>query len=191
MGAEQKYIDEIQKYKDGPSLLKLWQSHLDGTMGASIWESGKLFEYVVLQAFQIEGAIVRWPYSVKIDKEVVEQIDGAISYSNRHILIECKDWAKSINIEPFAKMRNQLMQRPAGVIGCIFSRSGYTDPAIGLSRFCSPQTILLWENDELEVCIKHSMMIEGLEIKLRKAAEEFRYLYNVKPEITVKTGGTI
>lgn len=190
MGAEQKYIDEIQKY-DGQALLKLWRSHLDGSLGPSIWEAGKLFEYVVLRAFQIEGAIVRWPYSVQLDGEVVEQIDGAVSYPNHHILIECKDWAKGISIEPFAKMRNQLMQRPANVIGCIFSRSGYTDPAIGLSRFCSPQTILLWQNDELEVCIEHAMMMEAIEIKLRKAAEEFRYFYNVKPEIIIKTGGTI
>ena len=65
MGAEQKYIDEIQKY-DGQALLKLWRSHLDGSLGPSIWEAGKLFEYVVLRAFQIEGAIVRWPYSVQL-----------------------------------------------------------------------------------------------------------------------------
>ena len=190
MGAEQKYEDEIQKY-DGPSLLNLWRSHLDGTMGDSIWESGKLFEYTVLRAFQLEGAIVRWPYSVKIDDEVVEQIDGAVTINGYHILIECKDWAKSVSIEPFAKMRNQLLQRPANVIGCIFSRSGYTDPAIGLSRFCSPQTILLWQNDELECCIEHGKMSDGLEIKLRKAAEEFIFFYNVKPEITVMTGGVI
>ena len=190
MNEEQKYIDEIQKY-DGPALLKQWRSHLNKTMGTSIWQAGKLFEYTVLRAFQLEGAIIRWPYSVKIDDEVVEQIDGAVSFDGHHIIIECKDWDKGISIEPFAKLRNQLLQRPAGVIGCIFSRSGYTDPAIGLSRFCSPQTILLWQNDELECCIEHGMMKEGVEIKLRKAAEEFRYFYNVKPEIIIKTGGVI
>ena len=190
MGAEQKYIDEIQKY-DNASLLELWRSHHNGSPLKSIWEPGKLMEYTVLRAFQLEGAVVRWPYRVKLDDEVVEQIDGAISLGSHHIIIECKDWDKGISIEPFAKMRNQLMQRPAGVIGCIFSRSGYTDPAIGLSRFCSPQTILLWQNDELECCIEHKMMTYGLEVKLRKAAEEFLFFYNVKPGITFKTGGEL
>lgn len=148
-------------------------------------------EYTVLRAFQLEGAIVRWPYSVKIGDEIVEQIDGAVSIGNYHILIECKDWVKGINTETFAKMRNQLMQRPSSVIGCIFSRSGYTDPAVALSRFCAPQTILLWQNDELETCIQYGMMKEGLELKLRKAAEEFDFFYNVRPNIIFRRGGAI
>ncbi len=185
MGAEQKYIDEIQKY-DGPALLKLWRDHHSGKHVKSIWEPGKLFEYVVLRAFQLEGATIRWPYSVKFGNETIEQIDGAVSIDNYNILIECKDWEKSVSIEPFSKMRNQLMQRPAGVIGCIFSRSGYTDPAIALSRFCAPQTKLLWQNDELECCIEKSKMKEGLAMKLRMAAEEFIYFYNVKPSLILK-----
>ena len=75
MNEEQKYIDEIQKY-DGPALLKQWRSHLNKTMGTSIWQPGKLFEYTVLRAFQLEGAIIRWPYSVKIDDEVVEHLSN-------------------------------------------------------------------------------------------------------------------
>lgn len=180
MGAEQKYIDEIQKL-DSDALLDQWRKHLAGKMDESIWKEGKLFEYTVLRAFQIEGAMVRWPYSVIIGDDVVEQIDGAVSFPPYNILVECKDWSKGLSIEPFAKMRNQLMQRPAGVIGCIFSRSGYTDPAIALSRFCAPQTILLWQNDELECCIEKRKMKEGLELKLRIAAEEFDFFYNVKP----------
>lgn len=185
MGAEQRYINEIKQY-EAAALLKQWRDHLNGIHGEFKWEDGKLFEYTVLRAFQIEGAIVRWPYSVRIDDENIEQIDGSISLPPYHILVECKDKKKQLNIEPFAKMRNQLMQRPAGVIGCIFSRSGYTDPAIALSRFCAPQTILLWQNDELEYCIEHRMMKEGLELKLRKAAEEFIYIYNVKPYFELK-----
>lgn len=83
-------------------------------------------------------------------------------------------------------MRNQLLQRPAIVIGCIFSRSGYTEPAIALSRFCAPQTILLWENDELMYCIEHKKLIEAFELKLMKAAQEFVYNYNVRAYFTTK-----
>lgn len=184
-GAEQKYIEDIQK-KDSTELLSQWKSYLDGSLKVSIWEPGKLFEYTVLRAFQLEGSIVRWPYSVRLNDETIEQIDGSVSFKGYHILLECKDHSNRINIEPIAKMRNQLLQRPAIVIGCIFSRSGYTEPAIALSRFCAPQTILLWENDELMYCIEHKKLIEAFELKLMKAAQEFVYNYNVRAYFTTK-----
>ncbi len=36
------------------------------------WASGKAFEYLVLRAFELEGAEVRWPYSVRIDGDEIE-----------------------------------------------------------------------------------------------------------------------
>jgi hypothetical protein len=30
------------------------------------WPSGKAFEHLVLRAFEIEGAIVQWPFSVEV-----------------------------------------------------------------------------------------------------------------------------
>jgi hypothetical protein len=49
-----------------------------------------------------------------------------------------------------AKLRNQLLRRPSGVIGCVFSSAGFTGPALTLARYMSPQAILLWQGPEIE-----------------------------------------
>lgn len=109
------------------------------------WGSGKAFEYLVIRAFQLDGAQVRYSYSVRFGEgEEVEQIDGAVHYSGLSCLVESKDFdQRNVNIEPIAKLRNQLLRRPASVVGLVFSCTGFTNPAIMLSRFLSPQTILL------------------------------------------------
>jgi hypothetical protein len=40
------------------------------------WPAGKALEYLIVRAFELDGANVRWPYDTRIDGEVVEQIDG-------------------------------------------------------------------------------------------------------------------
>lgn len=43
------------------------------------WDAGKALEYLIIRAFELEGAEVLYPYSVRIDEEEeLEQIDGAI-----------------------------------------------------------------------------------------------------------------
>jgi len=58
-------------------LRELWENiQQDNTLG---WDSGKAFEYLVLRAFQLDGAEVTWPYEVSLfGEEVIEQIDGAV-----------------------------------------------------------------------------------------------------------------
>jgi hypothetical protein len=72
------------------------------------WPSGKAFEHLILRAIEIEGARVRWPYTVSYLTEVVEQIDGVIYSEHLSCLIEAKDYAQPINIEPIAKLRNHF-----------------------------------------------------------------------------------
>lgn len=182
MGEEEKYIREINRYNK-PGLCRLWKRHLENKMDASqkeFWKDGKLLEYTVLRGFELEGASVTWPYTVALDDENVEQIDGAIVVEGMHVLLECKDHNSNINIEPFAKMRNQLLRRPSGVIGCIFARKAFTSPAVALARFAAPQAILLWTGTELEYCLEHDRLIDGLKLKMKKAVEEFDYCYNVR-----------
>lgn len=183
MAEEDKYIKEISRYNQ-PGLFRLWKKHINNNLDATqkeFWKEGKLMEYVVLKAFELEGARVRWPYSVRLDDGTqIEQIDGAVTIGSQIFLIECKDKDKGINIEPIAKMRNQLMRRPSSVVGCMFSRKGFTEPAVAMSRYIAPQTILLWDGQELDYCLEHSMMLEALDLKLHKAAEEFIYCYNTR-----------
>jgi hypothetical protein len=145
------------------------------------WDAGKAFEYLVLRAFQLDGAQVRWPYSVKLFDEEVEQIDGAVHCLGLSCLVESKDFADEtkVNIAPIAKLRNQLLRRPAGVVGLVFSRTGFTLPARNLSCFSSPQAILLWDGEEIKYALDNENICELLILKYRAYIEDGLPDYNV------------
>ena len=150
-------------------LLRLWQAIQKGNTRG--WEAGRAFEYLVLRAFELEGAEVRWPYRVELGGEEVDQIDGVIYSDGLACLIECKDSAEKMNIEPIAKMRNQLLRRPAATLGMVFSRGGFTEPAQTLTQFIAPQTILLWNGFEVEFALRRKYMRPGLMEKYRYCIE--------------------
>ena len=159
------YYEEKILQHDWDDLLNLWQSIEKGNTPG--WQPGRALEYLVLRAFQLEGATVRWPYSVDLDDQEIEQIDGAIHSDGLDCVIECKDTAKPINIGPLAKLRNQLLRRPSATVGIFFSRSGFTDPAILVVCFMAPQTILLWNGYEIAYALQNRVMRRGLVAKYR------------------------
>jgi hypothetical protein len=167
MATEREYQERIASY-DGPRLLDLWEKIKAGD--TPDWDPGKAFEYLILRAFQLEGADVLWPYSV-IDAsgEVIEQIDGVIFAEGLSCLVEAKDHEQKLDIQPIAKLRNQLLRRPAVALGIVFSRSGFTEPAHTLARYLAPQTILLWEGTEIEAALHKKIMRRGLLAKYRYA----------------------
>jgi hypothetical protein len=61
-------------------------------------------EYLVLRAFELDGAEVRWPFEVKVDGETVEQIDGAVYAGHLAFLVESKDSAGALDVAALAKM---------------------------------------------------------------------------------------
>lgn len=136
------------------------------------WAPGRALEYLILRAFEIDGAEVRWPYSVEVEGEEAEQIDGAIHVGGLSCLVEIKDTADQINIVPVAKMRNQLMRRPSGTVGLVFSRAGFTQPAIILTRYISSQTILLWYGSEIGHALGRGKICDLLVRKYRACTEE-------------------
>jgi hypothetical protein len=102
---------------DWPGLQTLWAEIAAGQTPA--WEPGRALEYLVLRAFQLDGAAVTWPFEVDIAGEIVEQSDGAVHYEGLSCIVECKDTAVPVYVEPIAKLRNQLLRRRAGVIGLV------------------------------------------------------------------------
>ncbi len=44
----------------------------------------------------------------------------------------------SVNFEPIAKLRSQLMRRPSSAIASLFSMGGFTEPALSLLNFIYP-----------------------------------------------------
>lgn len=122
---------------------------------------------------------MRWPYSVYIDEEEIEQIDGVVYTNGISCLIECKDTTQRASVEPIAKMRNQLLRRPAATIGAIISRKGFTEAATILARFLAPQTILLWNGDEFAFSLHKQTLCRDLEAKYRYCVETGKPDFNV------------
>ena len=179
MTVDVSYEKKISRFKRS-GLLNLWNSIVaDDTPE---WEAGKAFEYLIPRAFELEGAEVRWPYRVNIAGEEIEQIDGVVYSSGLACLIECKDTAMKVDAAPIAKMRNQLLRRPATTHGIIFSRSGFTDSAIALAGFVAPQTIILWQGEEIAYALKRKFMRQVLATKYRYCIEHGVQFYNITGE---------
>lgn len=156
-------------------LRDLWLKIQGGKTGAAGWAAGKALEYFVLRAFQLDGAKIRWPYEVRLDGETVEQIDGVIHQGPISVVVETKDQQDPANVEPLAKLRSQLLRRPAGTIGMVVSKSGFTSPARTLAGFMAPTTILLWEGAEIDLALESKQpqpFRRGLDWKYRLAVEE-------------------
>ena len=144
------------------------------------WASGKAFEHIILQGFFLEGAEVRWPFEVREGRHAIEQIDGAVYCDGLFCLVESKDYAEAINVEPVAKLRSQLARRPAGTLGLIFARNGYTSSAKHLVKMHTPLNILLWEFEELKLAVIDQKMRQALQTKFRYAVEQALPDYNIE-----------
>ena len=155
-----KYEQRIRTY-DWQQLNELWQAIIN--KNTQDWGKGKALEYLIVRAFELSGATVRYPYSVyEDDGQQIEQIDGVIYYNHLSCILECKDQAKPVNFEPIAKLRSQLMRRGTTTLGCIFSMSSFTDPAVTLMKTLAPQVILLWYPEEITLCLAEQDIIKAL-----------------------------
>lgn len=163
-------LKAIQGYKCHRDLLELWKKRNTDAVKKE-WPSGKLLEFVVLRAFELEDASVTYPFSVwddaVVDNEAKmiqrEQLDGAVYVDSLHTLIECKDYAKTkdpINVDALAKLKFRLSTRPSNVFGMFFSTTDYTHPAELLLPFMRPETIILWCKDDIECCLKYECFVE-------------------------------
>ena len=169
MPTAKQYTDRIRRLSR-PGLVKLWgQVQAGRTPG---WAPGKAFEYLVLRAFELERADVTYPFSVRLDEQEVEQIDGAVHLADLHALVESKDESVPVGIAPIAKLRNQLLRRPPTATGLVFARSGFTDPARTLAAYMVPVQILLWEGVELGYALTSRGMVDGVRRKFRHAIEQ-------------------
>jgi hypothetical protein len=103
--------------------------------------------------------------------ETVEEIDGAVHLPGLSCLCESKDWGKNVSTEPIVKMRSQLLRRPAGTVGVVFSSKSFTEPAIALAHFMMPQAVLLWSGFDLQVAMDAGEISKFLRLKHRKCCE--------------------
>lgn len=172
------YVAKIGKFNTA-QLVTMLQAIQAGTPPRG-WASGKAFEHLILRGFEIEGAEVVWPYDVPHGSQTLEQIDGVVYCQHLACLTEAKDYKAAINVEPIAKLRNQLIRRPVGTLGMVFARSGFTEPAKELTRWTNPMQILLWEYEELEYALQNQKMCPALMMKYKRAVEFGIPDFNVK-----------
>jgi hypothetical protein len=168
MTTPEEYEKEIKTYK-WPKLRQLWKAIKK--QDTPNWEPGKAFEYMILQAMRLNGGEIRWPYSVPLFGEEVEQIDGSVRFDSLYALVECKDENANIAIGPIAKLRNQLLRRPAGTIGLLFSSKEFTEPAVQLAYFTLPQPILLWTGPEVEFALEKKKLLALCQVKYRACVD--------------------
>jgi Restriction endonuclease len=169
MPTDAEYESMIQQFDNWKKLSAFWRKVQKGDTPG--WAAGKAFEYLVLQAFNLDGGTVRRPYPVEIENEVVEQIDGFVHIGRFSCVVESKQTEKAVAIAPLAKMRNQLLRRHSGAIGLVFSFSGFTNAAVILARYIAPQAILLWTGLEIEQALKDKKILGHLEYKYRTCVE--------------------
>jgi len=161
-------------------LRELWEKILAGD--TPDWPAGKAFEYLVIRMFELDDFKVKYPYSVSLPYQGtdMEQIDGVLYYQSLGILVESKDWSaekdgkrekKRVNIEPIAKLRNQLSRRPFLTLGCVFSAGGFTEPVTTLMSYLGNETILLWEGEEVEFCLDRKKVRTFFQSKLENRIE--------------------
>ncbi|MFM6139108.1 MAG: hypothetical protein ACKPE3_12770 [Sphaerospermopsis kisseleviana] len=72
MTTDAEYQARITSY-NWDDLIKLW-SEIKAKNTSNFWDAGKALEYLVLRAFQLDGAEVAWPYIVKIQDKIVTQV---------------------------------------------------------------------------------------------------------------------
>ena len=178
------YESQIKKLK-WPGLAKLWEA-IKATATPD-WPPGKAFEYLVLRIFDLDGAEVRWPYSVDLfGSNEVEQIDGSVRIGSLYGVIESKDEKGDISIGPIAKLRNQLLRRPAGTVGLLFSSRAFTNPAIQLAHFTLPQAILLWSGKEIEKALSEKQICRFAEQKYRFCVDQGVPDYDIAPPVPAR-----
>lgn len=185
---EKEYVEKIRKL-DWKGLTGLWEEIKNcDTPG---WEPGKAFEYLVLRIFELDNLEVKYPFSVSLpyNGKPMEQIDGVVYIDNLAVLVESKDYSfqkkkRDLNIEPIAKLRNQLLRRPFISIGCVFSAGGFTEPVSSLIDYLGNDTILLWQGEEVDFCIKENKIKEYFKVKFQNRVEYGIHDYNITtPEL--------
>jgi hypothetical protein len=136
------------------------------------WPRGTALEYLILRAFQLEGAKVTWPFLVyppknrqQPGKVRLEQIDGAIYFSGYAFLVEAKDRDDPIDFSAVAKLKAQLLRRPHSVFGAVFSISEFTDAALALADLLPPPNVLLWGGPEIDLALRRQRLCAGMELQ--------------------------
>ncbi|TAZ94595.1 hypothetical protein ELH67_08540 [Rhizobium ruizarguesonis] len=175
------YVDLIRRAIQTPEdAASFWRQIRSGKIEG--WEDGKALEYLILRAFQLEQADIVWPFTVYFAGGQLEQIDGIVHFDHYTLMVECKDTVEKVNVEPVAKLRHQLSRRPPGILGSVFSTSGFSDAAVLLTTWTSQNNILLWNGADIKNALLKGRMIDSFR-------DKYAYLLRTGvPDLTIRNG---
>jgi hypothetical protein len=170
VGRRTVYLERVLSL-DRAGVYKTWQvvrrrSNLVG------WPPGKALEYLILRAFQLEGADVTWPYEVRRDGTLLEQVDGAVYFEGLACLIEARDWRVPLDFMSVAQMKMRLLRRPKMTLGAVFNNGTFTEAAHRMAELLPPPDVLLWERQAIAQALEQGTLREGMKRKLRYAIEQ-------------------
>ncbi len=151
-------------------LVALWSGLRVGVMPVE-WPPGVLLEYLILRAFQLEGAEVTWPYRVYRKGVLLEQIDGVVYFDGVSCLVECKDVTRPVETIAIVKLKSQILRRPRTTLGALFCTGEVSEAAFTLVEMLPPPDVLLWEGAEIDLALRGQRLLEGMRMKLRHAVE--------------------
>ncbi|QRN96337.1 restriction endonuclease [Archangium violaceum] len=174
MEGEEKYVGWVRSMGRA-GLFDLWERVKKGE-DLSPWSPGRAFEFLILRAFQLEGAQVIWPF-----RGEWEQVDGAIYVEGLSCLLECKHWREPVDFSPIAKLKVRVDRRPPPVVGLFFSARDFTLPARQELHAHSLRNVLLWGTRDVDLALRNGMRT-ALGIKWRKAVEEAVMDYELEAE---------
>lgn len=165
--SEQQLITTIRSC-NWTKLKKFWTQIKRGNTPG--WASGKALEYMLVRAFDLEGAEVVYPYNNDV-QTAKEQLDGYIFVKElgAGFLIECKDWKDKASFDELAKLHGRLTYRMSSTYGIFLSKSGFTASAVELMFMMHPHNILLWSFDEIDECFKNHKFMKALKYKYQYA----------------------
>ncbi|OJT25329.1 hypothetical protein BO221_12415 [Archangium sp. Cb G35] len=171
---EARYVDWVRSLGRA-GLIELW-TQVQEARDLWPWPPGRAFEYLILRAFQLEGARVIWPYWGQW-----EQVDGAVYVDGLSCLVECKHWQEPVDFSPIAKFKVRVDRRPPAALGLMFSVKGFTEPALREAYAQPLRNVLLWHGRDVSLALRGGMRA-ALGAKWRKAVEEAQVDYELKAE---------
>ena len=168
-GRRAVYLERVRSL-DRAGVYRTWQVVRDrGNLVG--WPPGKALEYLILRAFQLEGADVTWPYEVRKDGVLLEQIDGAVYFDGLACLIEARDWRVPLDFMSIAQMKMRLLRRPRMTLGAVFNNGRFTESAQRMAEFLPPPDVLLWEQQSIAEALEFGTLRDGMKRRLRYAIE--------------------
>ena len=163
-------------------LIRVWENMIEPRVSQNNISPQLAFRHLIVRAFELEGAEVRFPYHVKEDSErdALEHLDGVIYIDGHSCIVESRCLSKggvtsrraNVSSGHISRFRNKLLNRPGYAIGMVFSATGFSPSALMQAQLSLPQTILLWSVEEIKECLYRQTFAKAFKIKNRRFFEQ-------------------